>query len=212
MGLVLVSGEWRPIAEAKRLLKSATRIRARQYTRDSDGQFASTGGVDNGGDFEDDPYVGELDEGDYGYGRDPSGESYTEYDVDTETGEPKFSPAYRETYGPLVSDNRYEGAGISVAEGTKRGVHIADDSQGTLNRRVVQELTTKEARVVSDGVYSVYSGERESFTGAGVTVTPAGRNPTQDGVRVKWADGTESHFDGESGEDEAFQLQEILQE
>lgn len=192
-------GAWRTVDQIQSLLN-------REYKRDAEGQFSSSGGDD---DFEDDPNVGELDEGDFGFGRDPSGESYSEFDVDDE-GSPQFSAEYREKYGPLELNSTMPGAQMAVAEGSKRGMHIADDSAGPMNRRVVQEFSKKEAHTLGDGVYAVYSGDKPSHTSSGVTVKPAGLNPTRAGVEVTFADGTQRRFDGEAGDDEAFQLQEVL--
>lgn len=203
----MVSGRWVPIADVTALL-------ARQYTRDGEGKFASTGGDDDDG-MDDDPYVGELDEGDYGYGRDPHGVSYTENDVDQETGEPRFSEAYRAKYGPVTSETVHDtadGRPIAVVE-TERGpyLHIADDSRGTKQREVIQEFTRRETRELGDGVYAVYSGEKTVFvSSSGVSVTPAGPEPTRDGVKVTWAGGQSTTFAGEAGDDAAFGLQESL--
>lgn len=207
MGRVLVGREWVPMASAAALVRNFP-----GQARDGDGQFASgSGGGGGGDDFGDDPYVGEMDEGDYGYGRDPNGVSYTEFDVDMETGEPKFSPAYRERYGPLTSDSPIGTSGLSLASGEKvPGVHVADDSQGTMKRSVVQEFTPKQAAAAGEGIYGVYAGERGSFSGAGISVRPAGPNPTRDGVEVTWSNGTTTRFEGEAGDDGAFELQEGL--
>ncbi|MGE5827662.1 MAG: hypothetical protein ACM30G_04765 [Micromonosporaceae bacterium] len=180
----------------------------REYKRDPDGQFAS------GGSDDDDPGVGEVDEGDEGYGRDPNGVSYTENDVDLETGEPKFSEAYRAKYGPVTSESVHDtvdGRPIAVVQ-TQKGpfLHIADDSRGTKQREVIQELTKREARDLGDGVFAVYSGEKQSFTSSGVSVAPAGPDPTRDGVKVTWRNGKETTFAGEAGNDAAFELQESL--
>lgn len=179
-------------------------------SRDSDGKFGSGGSGGGNEQFDDDPNVGEIDDGEYGFGRDPHGVSYTEFDVDEVTGAPKFSAAYRDEHGPLLMDNRLGKSGISVAISKKRGIHIADDSAGTENRQVVQEFTPKQARDLSQGIYDVYSGGQDSYSGAGVTVRPAGQNPTRDGVRVTWANGREMHLEGDAGDDEAFDLQENL--
>lgn len=182
----------------------------REYKRDPDGQFAS-----GGSGAEDDPYVGEVDEGDEGYGRDPDGVSYTENDVDLETGEPKFSEAYRAKYGPVTSESVHDttdGRPIAVVE-TQKGpfLHIADDSRGTKQREVIQEFTKRETRELGDGVFAVYNGDKPSFvSSSGVSVTPAGANPTRDGVKVTWRNGAETTFAGEAGDDAAFELQESL--
>ena len=169
------------------------------------------GGV--GPDHDDDEFGPSLEEqeGKYGYGRDPQGVDYTEFDVDQETGEPKFTPAYRQKYGPLDGDTGAIGkSGTAVAFPEKGGLHVADDSAGTMNRRVMQEFTDQQATAVSDGMFAVYSGDSPSFTGRGVTVRPAGTNPTRDGIEVTWLDGTVKQYEGEAGDDEAFDLQEAL--
>lgn len=75
-----------------------------------------------------------------------------------ETGEPKFSTAYRDKYGPLTSDSTLEtAAGKSFAMATsEKGpfLHVADDSSGTHQREVIQEFTKKEAGQVGTAIYS----------------------------------------------------------
>ncbi len=165
----------------------------------------------HGGGSSDDDDVGDGGELDAApMGRDPKGVPYSEHDVDVD-GNPKFSQAYRDEYGPLERNYELGGkSGFAVAKGEKRGTHVADDSDGPMNRRVVQEFTPKQAQALGEGVFAVYSGERSSFSGAGVEVKPAGSNPTRDGVEVTWSSGTKTRFEGEGGDDEAFDLQEAL--
>lgn len=180
-GRVLVNGRLVPIEAAARAMRAHA---PGQHSQKSHGGGS---GDDDGGDA-----------GEHGFGVDSKGVSYTEHDVD-DAGNPKFSQSYRDEYGPLESN--VEIGGFAVAKGEKRGIHVADDSGGAMNRRVVQDFTPKQARDVGEGVYAVSSGERESFSGAGVQVRPAG-----DGVDVTWADGTTARF----GADDAFDLQEAL--
>ncbi|HEX6968910.1 MAG TPA: hypothetical protein VF174_08910 [Micromonosporaceae bacterium] len=169
-------------------------------------------GGGGGDDFDDDPDVGELDEGGEGYGRDPSGLDYTENDVDIETGEPKFSPEYREKYGQVTSESVHDSAAghpIAVVETSKGAyLHVGSDERGTKNREVIQEFTKKEAGKLGTEVFAVYNGDKPTGGAAGVTVRPNSSNPTQDGVTIQWANGRTDSFDGEAGNDAAFELQE----
>jgi len=199
------------VAGTRAMVGRAQVLLAQTYHRDADGQFASGngGGAADGSDGEGEG--GSLDEGEgeYGYGTAPDGSSYSEFDVD-EAGNPRFSSEYRAKYGPINSDSAI-GAGLTFVAPEKGKLHIADDALGAKQRQVVQEFTNAEARDLADGIYSVYSGESASVaTKSGVKVAPAGPHPTQDGVNVTWSNGRRSTFDGEAGNDEAFELQESL--
>jgi hypothetical protein len=170
--------------------------------RDDHGRFGEGG---------DDDSEGDVDEGDYGYGRDSNGVSYTEFDVNQETGEPKFSEPYREKYGPVIADDQIGDSPYALVDTDNGSIHIADDSNGTMDREVIQEFTPSQAKELGDGVYAVYSGEKESFTSTtGVSVQPASANPTRDGVDVTFAGGQQVSLDGEAGNDAAFSFQESL--
>jgi hypothetical protein len=165
------------------------------------------GGVGPGADDDDE------DEGEFGFGVDSAGVSYTENDVD-DAGNPRFSESYRRRYGPINSETIHdtaEGRPIAIVQSEKGPfMHVADDSAGTRGRVVVQEFTQPQTKALGDGVWSVYNGDKESATVAGVSIKPAGANPTRDGVQITWSGGLQTTFEGESGNDEAFDLQESL--
>ena len=171
--------------------------------RDENGRFGSGGG--GGSSSSDD------DESIYGYGRDSNGVPYTENDVDLGTGEPKFSQAYRDKYGPIDRDNQMGRTDIHVVATERGGIHIADDSNGSMSREVVQDLSKRDAGQLGDAVWDVYNGDKDSVrTRSGIEVTPNGDNPTSSGVRVQWSSGRVDTLEGEAGDDAAFELQETL--
>jgi hypothetical protein len=140
--------------------------------------------------------------GEHGLGEDANGVSYTEHDVDDD-GNPKFSQSYRDEYGPLESDTAIGSTNISVARGATKGVHVADDSKGSKNRQVVQELSNRQAKSLGEGVYNVSTGAKDSYTTAGVSVR---KGDDLGAVDITWSSGRETSF----SEDDAFDLQEAL--
>ncbi len=170
------------------------------------------GNRDGGGSDDGDDETSGLSEDDNPYG---DGGNVSEYDVDAETGEPRFSSAYREKYGSVQSESQLstaEGRDTTLVE-SERGafVHMADDTNGTKDREVIQEFSKREAGELGDGIMDVYGGDKASVsTSSGVTVRPASDNPTRDGVVVTWASGREDTYEGEAGNDFAFDLQQSL--
>ena len=174
---------------------SRSRILDRTYTRDDDGRFAeSAGGAD------DDESVAELSDEEL-YGFDELNQNGD--------GSSRFSESYMAAHGKVVSSYGPigpEGEAYSIAVTEKKSFHVADDSKGTQNREVLEDLSPAKARALSDAVYEVYSNGGERSTG-GVTVRGDGGNSD---VRVTWSSGKSTTFEGERGNDSAFELQEGL--
>jgi len=174
---------------------------------DKDGKFAPAPGGGGAGDIGDDPYVGEVDEGDYGYGRDPKGKSYDELDVD-EDGNPKFSQAYRDKYGNVQADFQLGDSPYHLVD-TEKGIHFADDTNGTKHREVIQEMTPKQAGSLGNDVYAVNTGQPgRTNRDTGVRVEPHGRANQEGytGATVTFTNGASVSLTP----DETFDLQESL--
>lgn len=147
-------------------------------------------------------------EGKYGYGRDPNGKDYEELDVDEETGEPLYSQSYRDKYGNVQANQQIGESPYRLVD-TEKGIHIADDSRGTKQREVVQELTRKQAGSLGDDVYAVNTGGAGRTNGAtGVRVEPDG-GPNAEGyvaTTVTFANGGSVKLTA----DQTFDFQESL--
>ena len=191
-----------------RVATSRARVQAREYKRDSDGQFSSGGGGDD-----DDEGAGLEDDGqgEHGSGLAPDGSSYTEFDVD-ERGSPRFADSYRAKYGPIDYEAGIGGSDHFLVRPERGSLHIADDTNGSKNREVLQELTKPQARSLSDDVLEVNTGGAARTNKAtGVKLEPndrlyKGGDPGYNGVTATWNNGAKSHFD----DDAAFELQEQL--
>lgn len=179
--------------EASRALMGRARdllVEARKYTRDSDGQFSSTGG---GGD----------DDEDSGY--DPGIDEMNE----NPDGTPRFAASYREKYGAVIEENGI-GANdhFAVVTTEKGGLHVADDRAGAKNRDVLEDFgkDKRSARKVSDDVWEVTAeGGAARASARGIGVAPANGG----GATITWSSGKSTTFDDLEARDlsEALGLQ-----
>lgn len=174
------------------------RVLAREYKRDSDGQFASGGG---GSDDDDDGASGVPD---------PFDAPYAEYNLNDD-GTPRFSQEYRDKYGTVTNEYGIGANNDHTVTVTDKGsLQVTDDSAGTENRVVVQEFTPAGARGLSDDINDVVDNGGSATNGkTGVTVQANGQTHPRGGyhgVDVTWANGTTSSFNPE----ESVELQEGL--
>jgi len=186
----------------------------RVYKRNNDGEFSSGGGgTDHGNaDGEDENVGAGDDEGAFGFGHDPQGHSYTEFDVN-EDGSPRVSAAYREKYGQIMTETGPPHCRVVIT--SKGSLQIADDSAGSQHRSVVQEFRDKpkELEDIGTAIYEVHSGERSGYTSkSGVHVEPgAGTSSAGHDVDVTWSGGHKTTLSASPADlSDAFTVQEAL--
>jgi hypothetical protein len=171
-------------------------VTGRSYERTKDGKFAETDDDDGTG-----------------------GAAPAEPDEFDNAG--RFSSGYRDKYGDVVSESSVGSESrFAVAVTAKKSLHVADDSAGTQDRKVLQELTPKQARAVADDVWDVKQSRGDvtrTNDEAGTTVrgwtekVELGGGETWErfgGVDVTWKNGSTSRFS--EGRYEVSDLSEAL--
>lgn len=182
---VLMSGTWRSVDEVAAILNHPGHSPQKVH--------GGGGGSDDDFDEDDGPDLGE-----FGYGVDPKGVSYTEYDLD-EDGNPRFSQEYRDKYGPVTDQYVITVNDQHTVTVTKKGsLQFTDDAAGTQNRVVVQEFTKSGARGLSNDMNDVIdNGGAATNSKTGVNIQANGQVHPQGGyhgMNVTWANGTANSF------------------
>lgn len=109
---------------------------------------------------------------------------------------------YTAKYGQVIGSTDFDNTGEwSVAMTDKQHLHVA---KGKEDRQVVQPLTPRAARGLSDDVYEVQNGDIEAVINSD-TKARIVRSGTDD-VSITWANGQRDTFSS----DDAFGLQEAL--